>query len=68
MRFDLRLLGHTASGQACQALLSVYADSQRDLQARAQEAAETAVWLAADPPHEPIEPGSAITVEHVERV
>jgi hypothetical protein len=68
MRFDLRLHGRTASGQQCQADVSVYAGSQRQLQKQAQRAAESAAWLAKDPPHEPIPEGSAITVEHVEKI
>jgi hypothetical protein len=68
MRFDLRLHGRTASGQHCQAEVSVYARSQRDLREQAARAAEQAAWLARDPPHEPIPEGSQITVEHVERI
>ena len=68
MRFDLRLHGRTASGQPCRAEVSVHAGSQRQLQEQAQRAAETAVWVAADPPHDPIPEGSAITVERVERI
>ena len=68
MRFNLRLLGRTASGQACQAKVSVYASSQQDLQKQAQKAAEKAAWLASDPPFDPIPEGTAITIEHVEKV
>ena len=68
MRFDLRLHGRTASGQHCQAEVSVYARSQRDLREQAARAAEQAAWLAWDPPYDPIPEGSQITVEHVERI
>ena len=67
MRFNLRLHGRTAAGRPCRADVSVYARSQRQLQEQATRAAEKAAWLAADPPHDPIPEGSAITVEHVER-
>ncbi len=68
MRFDLRLHGRTASGQECQADVSVYAGSQRQLQEQAKKAAETAAWLDAAAPHDPIPEGSHITVERVERL
>jgi hypothetical protein len=68
MRFDLRLHGRTAAGQPCRAEVSVHANSQRDLQEQAKRAAETAGWVAAEPPHDVIPNGSAITVEHVERL
>lgn len=68
MRFNIRLLGRTDSGQRCQADVSVYARSQRGLQEQARKAAETAVWLARDPPHEAIPEGSSIIVEHVKRL
>ena len=67
MRFNLRLHGRTAAGRPCRADDSVYAHSQRELKEQAARAAEKAAWLAADPPHDPIPEGSAITVEHVER-
>jgi len=68
MRFDLRLHGRTASGQECQADVSVYAASQRDLQEQALKAAETAAWLATAAPHDSIPEGSQITVERVEKI
>ncbi len=68
MRFDLRLHGRTASGQNCQADVSVYANSQRDLQEQAKKVAEKAAWLAKDPPFDPIPEGNAITVERVEKL
>ena len=68
MRFDLRLHGRSASGQRCRADVSVYAASQRQLQEQARKASETAAWLAAEPPYDPIPEGSAITVERVERL
>ena len=68
MRFDLRLHGRTASGQECQADVSVYAASQNDLMEQAARAAETAAWLTAAAPYDPIPEGSHITVERVERI
>ncbi len=68
MRFDLRLIGRTASGQECQAEVSVYAGSQRDLKEQAAQAAETAAWMTKAAPHDAIPEGSHITVEHVERI
>ena len=68
MRFDLRLRGRTASGQRCQADVSVYADSQKELMAQADAAARKAAWLATDPPHDPIPEGSQITIESAEKV
>ncbi len=68
MRFNLRLLGRTASGQECQADVSVYARSQKKLLEEAKKAALTAAWLERKPPHEPIPEGSKITVEKVERL
>ena len=68
MRFNLRLLGRTASGQLCQADVSVYASSQKDLQEQAQKVAEKAAWLSREPPHDPIPEGSAITIENVEQI
>ncbi len=68
MRFDLRLHGQTASGQKCQADISVYANSQQDLQEQADIAARSAAWIAAEPPHDPIPEGSHITVENVEKI
>lgn len=68
MRLDLRLKGHTASGQKCQADVSVYAKSQKDLMKQADTAARSAAWIAVDPPHDPIPEGSQITIEHVEKL
>ncbi len=68
MRFDLRLHGRTSSGQHCQADVSVYASSEKDLLEQAQKVAEKAAWLDRDPPHTPIPEGSAITVERVQRL
>jgi hypothetical protein len=68
MRFDLRLHGRTASGQPCRADVRVHARSQRELQEQATRAAETAAWVASDPPHDPIPDATAITVERVERL
>jgi hypothetical protein len=68
MRLDLRLHGHTASGQKCQADISVYASSQKKLREEADIAARSAAWIAAEPPHDPIPEGSQITVERVEKL
>jgi hypothetical protein len=68
MRFDLRLRGRTASGQKCQADVSVYARSQKQLVQQAKKAATSAAWHASAPPHELIPEGQHITVEHVERL
>jgi hypothetical protein len=68
MRFNLRLHGRTTDGQACLADVSVYADSPRDLQAQAQQAAESAAWLAQDAPHDPIPEGAHITIEGIDRI
>jgi len=68
MRLNLRLHGHTASGQKCQADISVYASSQQKLMEEADNAARSAAWVATDPPHDPIPEGSEITVEHVEKL
>ena len=68
MRLDLRLRGRTATGQKCQADISVYASSQKELQEQADIAARSAAWLAANPPHDPIPEGSQITVENVEKI
>jgi hypothetical protein len=68
MRFDLRLNGRTGSGQECQADVSVYAGSQRDLREQAEKAAETAAWLTAVAPYDPIPEGSHITIERVEQL
>jgi hypothetical protein len=68
MRFNLRLHGRAADGRRCQADVSVYADSRKELQRQASRAAAKAAWLAKDPPHDPIPEGAQITVEHVERI
>jgi hypothetical protein len=68
MRFNLRLSGRTASGQRCQADITVHASSQAQLRKQANRAAETAAWLATDPPHDPIPEGAQISIEHVERI
>lgn len=66
MRFNLRLHG-TAGGKACRADVSVYAKSLGELQKQADDAARSAAWVFADPPHDPVPEGSHITVEHVEQ-
>jgi hypothetical protein len=68
MRLNLRLHGTTASGQKCQADVSVYATGPRDLQKQADEAARSAAWITSDPPNDSIPEGSHITVEHVEKI
>ena len=68
MRFNLRLSGRTASGQRCQADITVYASSQAQLREQANRAAETAAWRAADPPHDPIPEGAHISIEKVEKI
>lgn len=68
MRLDLRLHGRTPAGQKCQADVSVYAKSQKDLMKQADNAARSAAWIATDPPHDPIPEGSQITVENVEKI
>ncbi len=68
MRLDLRLHGRTASGQKCQADVSVYASSQKELMKEADTAARSAAWVATDPPHDPIPEGSQIAIEHVEKI
>jgi hypothetical protein len=67
MRYDLRLRGRTADGRECRAVVSVYATSLNDLQREADQAARSAAWESADPPHDPIPEGSHITIEQVER-
>ncbi len=66
MRFDLRLHGRTPDGKECRADISVYANSQKQLQDEAMKAAETAAWHGLDPKEEWVPEGSQITVEHVE--
>lgn len=66
MRFDLRLHGRTADGKECRADVSVYANSQGQLETEAKKAAETAAWHGVDPKEEWVPEGSCITVEHVE--
>lgn len=68
MRLDLRLHGRTASGQKCQADVSVYASSQKELMKEADTAARSAAWVATDPPHDPIPEGSQIAIEHLEKI
>jgi hypothetical protein len=68
MRLNLRLHGVTASGQKCQADVSVYAGSEKDFMKQADLAARSAAWLATEPPHDPIPEGSQITVERVEKL
>jgi hypothetical protein len=68
MRLNLRLHGVTASGQKCQADISVYAGSEKEFKKQADLAARSAAWLAVDPPHDPIPEGSQITVEHDEKI
>ena len=68
MRLDLRLHGRTAAGQKCQADVSVYVQSKRELQPQADAAARKAAWLSTDPPYDPIPQGSQITIERVERI
>jgi hypothetical protein len=68
MRFDLRLHGRTDLGLRCLADVSVYARSKRQLREQAMRAAETAAWLARDPPYDSVPEGSKITVEHVEQI
>lgn len=68
MRLNLRLHGRTAAGQKCQADISVYASSQKELQEQADIAARSAAWLAADPPYNPIPEGSRIIVENVDEL
>ncbi len=68
MRLDLRLHGTTASGQKCQADVSVYASSQKDLMVQTDIAARSAAWLSKEPPYDPIPEGSRITIESVEKV
>jgi hypothetical protein len=68
MRFNLRLHGKTKNGVKCQADVSVYASSLRQLRKQADHAARSAAWLAEAPPYDPIPEGSHITVEHVEKI
>jgi hypothetical protein len=68
VRLDLRLHGVTAEGQKCQADVSVYAGSLRELEREADLAARKAAWMSADAPYDPIPEGSKITIEHVERI
>ena len=68
MRFQLRLRGRTASGQECLADITVYGNSQKELQEQAESAATTAAWMTKSPPYDPIPEGSHITVEGVETI
>lgn len=66
MRFDLRLHGRTSDGKPCRADISVYANSQRQLQEEANRAAESAPWCGLDHDEDWIADGANITVEGVE--
>ena len=68
MRLNLRLRGRTPAGVECQADLSVYAKSAKELQEQAEIAARTAAWIASEAPYDPIPEGSEISVEHVEKL
>jgi hypothetical protein len=68
MRFDLRLLGVTETGRKCQAVISVYANSEKELKEQADLDARRAAWIASDPPYESIPDGSKITIENVQKV
>jgi hypothetical protein len=68
MRFDLRLHGHTSTGQRCIADLSVYANSAAKLQSEARLAATNAPWHAADQAEAWIADKETITVERVEQL
>ena len=66
MRYDLRLHGRTSDGKSCQADISVYAASQKQLLEESHKGAETAAWRYKDPPQEWVAEGSTIVVENVE--
>src|SRR5262249_40547794 len=68
MRFNLRLHGQTKDGRACQADISVYADSATTLQDEAQKASENAAWHFTAAPQDWVPEGSDITVERLERL
>lgn len=68
MRFDLRLHGRTSDGKPCRCDVSVYANSQQQLQDEAKKAAETAAWHGLDAGQEWVAEGAHITVERVERL
>jgi len=68
MRFDLRLNGVTEAGKKCRALITVYANDQKELEEQARLTSIMAAWEALDPPHGPITHGSLITVESVEPI
>ena len=68
MRFDMRLHGVTQSGVKCQADISAYASSERELKKQADLAARKAVWLTSAAPHDPIPEDSTVTIERVERL
>lgn len=68
MRLDLRLRGHTSDGKPCQADISVYAKSAKDLQKQADIAAKSAAWASTEPPYDPIPEGSQIIIENVEKL
>jgi hypothetical protein len=66
MRFNLRLHGRTAGGKPCQADITVYANSQSELQKQASEAAATAAWRGLEKADDWIPDGEHIVVERVE--
>ena len=66
MRFDLRLRGVASGGRKCAMEVSVYADSQAQLQEQALIASRKGPWHFEDA-NEPVPDGEHITVEHVER-
>ena len=68
MRLNLRLHGRSAAGQECQADISVYADSAKELQKQADIAARSAAWMSTEAPYDPVPEGSAIAVERVEKI
>jgi len=68
MRLNLRLHGRTATGQECQADISVYASGPKDLQKQADIASRSAAWMSTVAPYDPIPEGSTITVERVEKI
>jgi hypothetical protein len=68
MRIDLRLLGTTQDGKKCWAEVSVYVNSQKDLQKETMQAAEDGPWLLDDEANICVPDGSKITVESVEQL
>jgi hypothetical protein len=65
MRFDLLLLGRTASGKPCEARVSVHANSQQGLQDEAHRAAENGPWYYRDASAAAVSENESITVERV---